>query len=234
MIDKKVALVTGANRGLGIEIARQLGRNGVLVVLGIRDAIYGVQIEEQLKGEGLDVVFHQLDVTNINSIQSGIELIKIKFGRLDILINNAGVLLDRDQSSFHIPVDIIKTTLETNTYGPLMLCQSAIPLMQENGYGRIVNVSSDMGLLSHMDGGYLAYRISKAALNTMTITLAREMSSGNILVNAMDPGWIKTDMGGGSAFRSVEEGADTVVYLATLPDASPSGLFYKDRTVIPW
>ena len=234
MTDKKVALVTGANRGLGLEISRQLGKLGICVVLGVQDAIYGVQSEESLRSEGIDAVFHQLDVTDINSIQSVVQLVQMRLGRLDILVNNAGILVDEGLSGLKISLDVIKETLDTNTYGPLRLCQEIIPLMQLRNYGRIVNISSEGGLYAEMVEGYLAFQISKAALNAVTVTLANEFSDSNILINAMSPGWVKTVNGGASAARTVEEGADTVVYLATLPDGSPTGKFFKDRVEIPW
>jgi NAD(P)-dependent dehydrogenase (short-subunit alcohol dehydrogenase family) len=155
-------------------------------------------------------------------------------GSIDSLINNAGVLFDEDRAGLYLSKDILNKTLETNTIGPLILMQKVIPIMQDNKYGRIVNVSTDMSLIRSMYSERLAYRISKSALNVMTKVLATEVSDDNILINAMSPGWVRTDMGGTNAPRSPEEVADTAVYLATLPDNGPSGCFFKDRKIVPW
>lgn len=135
---------------------------------------------------------------------------------------------------FKTRLDILDATLKTNFYGPLLLCQAFVPLMKRNKYGRIVNVSSGLGQLDSLGSGYPAYELSKAALNALTLSMARELRGTNVLINAMCPGWVRTDMGGWHAPRSVEEGADTVVWLATLPDGGPQGGFFRDRQPIPW
>jgi NAD(P)-dependent dehydrogenase (short-subunit alcohol dehydrogenase family) len=230
----RVAVVTGANRGIGLEVCRQLAGRGIHVILTSRDEGKGMAACQKLKGHGLDVRYHQLDVTDAASIHRLETFIQEKYGRLDILINNAGVGLDDQTSVFKMRLDILDATLKTNFYGPLLLCQAFVPLMKRNKYGRIVNVSSGLGQLDSLGSGYPAYELSKAALNALTLSMARELRGTNVLVNAMCPGWVRTDMGGRHAPRSVEEGADTVVWLATLPDGGPQGGFFRDRQPIPW
>ncbi len=233
------AVVTGANRGLGLETCRRLASAGLKVVLTSRDAHKGRTAAEGLRAEGLDVMSHPLDVMDPDSVQQLAEFIKKEWGRLDILVNNAGVLLDhRDAadttvaSVFKADLDTVRKTMETNLYGPMMLSQALIPLM--HGTGRVVNVSSGMGQLSDMNGGWPAYRLSKTALNALTRILADELKDTHIKVNSVCPGWVRTDMGGPHADRSVEEGAETIVWLATLPDDGPSGSFFRDKQRIPW
>jgi len=231
---QKVAVVTGANRGIGFEICRQLARLGIQVILTSRQEAAGQAACQKLKVEGLRVRFHQLDVTDPESVQRLAEFVKAEYGRLDILVNNAGVLLDEGVSVLVADLDTIRTTLETNTLGPARLCQAFVPLMQQQNYGRIVNMSSGWGQLSDTGPGQPGYRMSKTALNTLTVMLAAELVGTNILVNSMCPGWVRTDMGSPNADRSVEEGADTAVWLATLPDDGPTGGFFEDRKPIPW
>jgi NAD(P)-dependent dehydrogenase (short-subunit alcohol dehydrogenase family) len=235
----KVAVVTGANRGLGLETCRQLAHLGYEVVLTSRDQTKGEQAVQLLANEGLTVYYHPLAVTEPTSIQALADFLKSKFGRLDALVNNAGVLLDSVGSTtgiFQAQLDTLRTTMEVNVYGPLLLCQTLVPLMQ--GQGRIVNVSSGMGQLVAMTGGYPAYRLSKTALNALTRILADELHNPlqniNILVNAVCPGWVHTDMGGPNAPRTPAQGADSIVWLATLPEDGPTGGFFRDRQPIPW
>ncbi|MFH7029165.1 MAG: SDR family oxidoreductase [Heteroscytonema crispum UTEX LB 1556] len=242
--DKKIALVTGANKGLGFEISRQLAKNGIRVIIGARDAVKGQKAADKLKQEGLDVYFHQLDVTNIESIRETISWIKQEFGTLHILVNNAGINIEYPEqvSIFDVTADTVAHTLETNFYAPLQLTQLVISLMKESGYGRIVNMSSTLGSLT--DAGdpnsifasvlSPAYRISKTALNSLTVLFARELGDTNILVNSVCPGWVKTDMGTEAAPFTVEEGADTPVWLATLPDNGPNGGYFYQRQPLLW
>lgn len=245
---QRIAVVTGGNGGLGREITRQLALQGILVVLTARNAKKGLDTAQGFIREKLPVRFHQLDVTSSSSIDAlGIFLEK-EFGRCDILINCAGIFPDimRDGAcdhdrgdpdrALHVPLENIRTAMETNTYGPLLLSQRLVPLMQKNRYGRIVNISSGLGQLSDFEGKgeFVAYRISKTALNMVTLTLAAELKGTNILVNSVCPGWCKTDMGGPYALRSAQEGAEGVVYLATLPDTGPTGGFFRDRKPISW
>ncbi|GAB1545405.1 SDR family oxidoreductase [Scytonema sp. NUACC21] len=233
----RVAVVTGANRGIGFETCRQLAKNKSQVVLTSRNEAKGKASVNQLLAEGLDVFYHQLDVTQPESIGQLTNFISKKFGRLDVLVNNAAVYLDGSgggDSLLNAKVDTFRETMETNFYGPLKVCQALVPLMKQQNYGRVVNVSSGAGQLSDMHSGYPAYRVSKTALNALTRILAYELKGINVLVNAVCPGWVKTDMGGSNAPRTPEQGADTIMWLATLPDEGPTGGFFRDRKPLDW
>ncbi|MBI4396905.1 MAG: SDR family oxidoreductase [Elusimicrobia bacterium] len=235
--DPKNALVTGANRGIGFEICRQLARKGLRVVLASRNEPKGREACDKLRQEGLEVDLRVLDVKNFESIQKTRDSLIEKYGRLDVLVNNAGILLDSpgfDSSLFDTRPETVRQTVETNLIGPLILCQMFVPLMREKGYGRVVNISSGSGQFSEMEAGSPAYSLSKTALNALTKLLSLELQGTDVLVNAMCPGWVRTDMGGPSAPRSPEQGADTAVWLATLPKGGPQGSFFRDRKPIPW
>ena len=238
MVPKKIAVVTGANRGIGFEISRQLAKKDIQVILTSRNKTKGLITCQKLQEEGLEAIFHQLDVTDHLSIQALVDFIKKEYERLDILVNNAGIMLDKNDSEnasvLRTRLDTVKKTMETNTYGPLALCQVFIPIMKKNNYGRVVNISSGMGQLEEMNGNYTGYRLSKVSLNALTKILAGELKDCNILINSMCPGWVRTDMGGPNATRSIEEGAETAVWLATLPNGGPSGGFFRDKNLIPW
>ncbi len=236
---QQVALVTGSNRGIGFEIAKQLALNKIQVVLTSRNPTNGEAALRKLTRDGIKkVVFMQLDVSNQVSVDSLSNEVEKTFGRLDILVNNAAILIDRDDVvASNADLEIIKATLETNLIGAWRMCKAFIPLMKKNSYGRIVNVSSGAGQFEYMatSGGYWpAYSVSKASLNALTVMLASELTGTNILVNAVCPGWVRTDMGGPNATRSVEEGAATPVWLATLPDGGPTGQNYYDKKQISW
>jgi NAD(P)-dependent dehydrogenase (short-subunit alcohol dehydrogenase family) len=236
-MSKKIAVVTGGNRGLGLETSRQLAKQGYHVILTSRDSQKGQDAAQNLQKEGLSVTFHPLDVTSDESCHKLAEFIGQEFGKLDVLVNNAGILIDvnaGEDSIFNAKVDTIQTTLETNLYGVLRVTQALIPLMKNQNYGRIVNLSSILAQLKTMAGGYTGYRVSKTAVNSLTRILASELQGTNILVNSASPGWVKTDMGGQEAPLTIEQGVDTIVWLATLPDGSPSGGFYEDRQPIDW
>ncbi len=229
----RVALVTGANRGLGFETCQQLARLGFAVVLTARDQEKGEASAQKLRDEDLDVRFHPLDVTNEESIKRLAEFIEKEFGRLDALINNAGIFISEGSGNLmDDALDIFRRTLETNTFGPLNIIQKLVPLMQ--GEGRVVNLSSGMGQLTDMGNGSAAYRISKTALNAVTRLAANAIHGSNVKVNSACPGWVRTDMGGTGAPRSLEQGVETVIWLATLPDDGPSGGFFRDKKSIPW
>ncbi|HRF61617.1 MAG TPA: SDR family oxidoreductase [Candidatus Competibacter sp.] len=238
---KLIAVVTGANRGLGLETVRQLAKRDIRVIVTCRNASRGEAAFEKLLAEGLDVVFHALDVTLESSVAELGAFIHSRCGRVDILVNNAGVNLDShgtedagSASVFNASLETLSATLKANLYGPLLLAQELVPLMKQQHYGRIVNVSSGMGQLSEMEGKSPAYRISKTALNALTRILAAEARGFNILVNSVCPGWVRTDMGGPNAERTVEQGASGIVWAATLPDDGPSGGFFRDGQPIPW
>lgn len=235
----RIAVVTGANRGLGLETCRQLARLGLTVLLTSRDPAKGEAAAAALRADGLAVRVQPLDVTDADSVRRLAQYLHAEFGRVDVLVNNAGVFLDpldapdpAAASVLRAELDTVRRSMETNVYGPLRLCQALVPLMQ--GRGRIVNVSSGMGQLSDMNGCCPGYRFSKVALNALTRSLADELRGTGIKVNSVCPGWVRTDMGGRDATRPVEEGADSIVWLATLPDDGPSGGFFRDRKPIPW
>ncbi len=234
MAETRVALITGANRGIGFEIARQLARLGIIAVIGSRDLAKGHQAAEGFKSEGLDAPVVQLDVDDPSSIAKGVAEANSFFGRIDILVNNAGILTDKAKLVLEIDPAEVEALFRSNTIGPLRMIQAVAPGMKERGYGRIVNLSSKLAQLKDMAGGYPGYRISKTALNALTRVAAAEFGPGNIKVNAMSPGWVKTDMGGPDATRTVTEGADTAVWLATLPDDGPTGGFFDSRKAIAW
>jgi len=232
----RVALVTGANRGIGLEIARQLSGKGYLMVMGARNLAQGEAAAKTLSSKHASVFPAELDVTREATVEKLASKVASGFGRLDILVNNAGILIDESDRPTETKLETVRRTLETNLLGSWRLCQAFVPFMKRNNYGRIVNVSSSAGSLTEMPNSLYApaYSISKAALNALTIMLATELRASNILVNAVCPGWVRTDMGGRNAPRSVEEGADTAVWLATLPNTGPTGGFFRDRTKIPW
>jgi NAD(P)-dependent dehydrogenase (short-subunit alcohol dehydrogenase family) len=235
----QVAVVTGGNRGLGLETCRQLAQRGITVVLTSRSSDKGQVAVRQLHDDGLDVQFHVLDVTDSASVKALVHFLESQFRRLDILVNNAGVFIDSYDSTdpaqasiFSADIDTIRKTLETNTYGALRVARALIPLM--NGRGNIVNVSSGMGQLSDMNGCCPAYRLSKTALNAVTRIFADELKDSRIRINSVCPGWVQTDMGGPNADRSVAEGATGIVWAACLPEDGPTGGFFRDGQAIPW
>jgi NAD(P)-dependent dehydrogenase (short-subunit alcohol dehydrogenase family) len=236
---KKVAVVTGANRGIGFETCRQLAKRGMTVVLAARDEGKGRAAAERLRQEGLDVAFAPVDVSDDASVRGMARHIGKTHGRVDVLVNNAGIMIDggtRDDASgtgvLQAKIETLRRTMEVNVYGALRVTQALLPLMPKDG-ARIVNVSSGMGQLSDMNGGWPAYRMSKTALNALTRIFADELKETGIRVNSICPGWVKTDMGGAGATRTPEQGADTIVWLATGRDA-PTGGFFRDRKSIPW
>ena len=241
MASKKIALVTGGNRGIGYQVCKDLARKGFTVLLAARDTEKGQKAAESLKRDG-DVRFLPLDVSNERSIDAAFIRVQKEFGRLDVLVNNAGVFLDESShdpvdkyvSAFHADPKPIVDTFITNSLGPFLMCQKFIPLMIEGGGGRVINLSSGMGQLSEMEGTCPGYRMSKSALNAVTRIFATECERKKVSVNSVCPGWVKTDMGGPNAERPVEQGADTIVWLATDAEAKLTGGFYRDREVIAW
>jgi NAD(P)-dependent dehydrogenase (short-subunit alcohol dehydrogenase family) len=231
MENGRVALVSGGNRGIGLEVCRQLAGRGITVVMGSRDEEQGRAAADGLSG---NVAARQLDVADPESVERTSRSIEEEFGRLDVLVNNAGISNDDGQRGVDADLGRVKEALEANLFGAWRLCEIAVPLMKRNGYGRIVNVSTGLAALEDMGGGSPGYRISKTALNALTRILASELRGSGILVNAVNPGWVQTDMGGSGATRSVEEGADALVWAATLPNNGPTGGFFQDGRPIPW
>lgn len=239
MSKTRVAVVSGGNRGMGLEICRQLLSKGVSVAIGSRDSARGkkaaAQLAEEVQPEIARIMSFPLDVTRQESVTRFGAAVGDIFGSVDILVNNAGVMPEaREGKLEQTTPKMFREILDVNVIGAVMMCQTFVPFMKKLGYGRIVNMSSGLGQLERMGQGLPAYRISKAALNALTRTLAAELLRTGILVNAVSPGWVKTDMGGPNAERTVEEGVETAVWLCLLPSAGPTGSFFRDRKAIPW
>jgi len=232
---KRVAVVTGANKGIGLGVARRLAREGMRVILTARETAKGESACKDLLAEGWRTRFHALDVRDRSQADRLARWLDREFGRIDVLVNNAGILPDpRGSRVLDLSAETLREALETNVIGVLNVTQALVPLMKAGDYGRIVNVSSELGQLAEMGEGTPAYRISKTALNALTRMLAKALAGSHIKVNAMSPGWVRTDLGGPNAPRSVDEAADTVAWLATLGDDGPTGGFFKDRKPISW
>jgi len=232
MRNQKLALVTGGNKGIGFEVARQLARQGFRVFLAARNEKAGRAAVEKLREDG-NVIFLKIDISDANSIRAAAEEFSRQGDRLDVLVNNAGILLDKDKSALTLTPEIFETTLRTNTLGPWLVSQAFAPLLKKSEAPRIVNVSSGGGQLEDgADGWAPVYCVSKTALNGVTAQLAAALPK--CAVNSVCPGWVRTDMGGAGAARSVGEGAATIVWLATEAPHDLTGKFVKDRKVIPW
>lgn len=228
----KVILVTGANRGIGKETVRQLAKAGHQTILTGRNAAQVAEAQKQLASEGITADAQTIDIRDAASVAKLVAYVGEKYGKLDVLVNNAGVFLDGKDKA-RSTVQDIRETFETNTVAPFQLIEAFRPLLKKSGDARIVNLSSGMGALGEMNGGTPAYRISKTALNAVTRIFANDLAGDNISVNSVCPGWVKTDMGGAGATREVEKGAETVVWLATA-DKVPSGKFLRDKKEIAW
>ena len=227
----RVALVSGGNRGIGLEIVRQLADGGITTILGSRDEESGRKAADGLPS---NVVVRGLDVSDEKSVGRLASFVEDEVGRLDVLVNNAAISNDDGQRGVDADLERVREALETNLFGAWRLCEVAIPLMQSHGYGRIVNMSTGMAALEDMGGGSPGYRVSKTGLNALTRILASELRGSGILVNSVEPGWVQTDMGGSRAPRLVEEGAEGAVWAATLPNNGPTGGFFRDRRPIAW
>jgi NAD(P)-dependent dehydrogenase (short-subunit alcohol dehydrogenase family) len=243
MSSKRIALVTGANKGIGFETARQLAEKDITVLLGARDEKRGLEATEKLKKTGLDVQFLRLDVNDPTSQDDAAKFIADKFGKLDILVNNAGVARDFGVPASKGTAEQWRETFDTNLFSLISLTQKLLPLIKKSDAGRVVNLSSILGSLTlNSDpnstlgdsNSTTAYHASKAALNMFTVHLANELKNTPVKVNAAHPGWVKTDMGGEAAPLGVEEGAKTSVWLATLPKDGPTGGYFHNGEALPW
>ncbi len=229
----QIALVTGANRGIGFEVCRQLARQGFVVLLTARDAAKARMAARKLGKVGT-VKSLLLDVADARSIEKAVAEVSNRYGHLDILINNAGINYDTWETVENADINgTVMETITTNLLGPWRVCQAFLPLLGKSHAGRIVNVSSESGSLAHMGAGPPAYQVTKAALNALTRTFAGELGETRILVNAVCPGWVATDMGGAGG-RAVADGAAGIVWAATLPDNGPTGGFFRDGKPLPW
>ena len=237
----KVALVTGANKGIGLEIARQLAQQGCTMLVSARDQQRGEDAAQKLQSEGLDARFLHLDVTDQSTIDAAAERIEKEFQKLDILVNNAAIGLDRTPPS-QLDMDILRRTYDTNVFGVFAVTKAMLPLLKKAEAGRIVNMSSGLGSLtqaSDPNGPFaavnlLAYNSSKTAVNALTVQFATELRATPIKVNAADPGYVATDLNEHRGYRTVEQGATAPVRLATLPADGPTGGYFDEDGVVPW
>jgi NAD(P)-dependent dehydrogenase (short-subunit alcohol dehydrogenase family) len=245
MADDKVALISGANKGIGLETGRQLGKLGYTVLLGSRDALKGEVAARQLRHEGIDARVVKLDVVRQSDIDAAAAMIEGEFGKLDVLVNNAGVMIEKGwtkNTTSETTLENLRATFETNLFAVFALTKAMLPLLQKSEAARVVNVSSILGSVSLQatkgsptySTKLFAYNASKAGLNMLTISLAHELRHTKIKVNSAHPGWVKTDLGGSAAPMNVVDGAKTEVELATLGEDGPTGGFFHDGKEIPW
>ncbi|MBR8833759.1 MAG: SDR family oxidoreductase [Stigonema ocellatum SAG 48.90 = DSM 106950] len=234
--EKRVAVITGSNKGLGFEIAKKLAKlDNIQAIISSRDEAKGLEAREKLAQQGLDVDYLPLDITDDKSVENFASMLRKQYGRVDILVNNAGVNPAREAEESSVltaKLDTVISTFAVNTVGPLRMCQALIPIMKDHNYGRIVNVSTEMASLNSIANDFYpiapSYRLSKIGLNGLACLLAKELKGTNILINNYSPGWMKTDIGGSNAPLTAEEGAETAIYLATLPDGGPQGGFFAE------
>ena len=246
MADKRIALVSGANRGLGLEISRQLVAQGYAVIMGSRDITLGEAAAETLRDRETELHVVRLDVTDPTSIAAAVNTIDERFGVLDVLVNNAGVLMESwGTLPSEITLEQMRATFEVNYFGLFEMTRACLPLLRKSTAGRIVNMSSDMASIGTIDDPNSvvyavwapAYQASKSAVNALTVLFAKQLKDTGIKVNSASPGWARTAMGGDEAPLSAAEGADTAVWLATLPDDGPSGAFFsssRSRGAMEW
>lgn len=243
MSDQKIALITGANKGLGFETARQLGRQNIKVLVGARNETRGQAAAEKLRAEGFEAEFVLLDVSDEKTHEAAAKYIEENYGKLDILVNNAGIVLETlIRTPSDVSLDVLRKTFDTNFFGVIAVTKTFLPLIKKSNAGRIVNVSSGLGSLAqnadanwdYKDVKPLAYNSSKTALNAFTVILAHELKDTNILVNSADPGYTATDLNGNQGTKTVEEGASVITELATLDESGGSGSFFDDQGIVPW
>ena len=240
----RVALITGANKGIGYEISHQLGAQGIIVLVGARDRAKGEEAAVKLCAEGIEAAAIQLDVTDQASINAAVAFIEKTYGKLDILVNNAGISIPEGRAlPSELDVDVLKKTYDTNVFGVFAVTKAMLPLLRRSEAGRIVNVSSSVGSLTKISyptsyfatmPPILAYCSSKTALNAITVAFAKELRDTNIKVNAVDPGYVATDLNNHSGFLTTEQGAAAPVTFATLPVDGPTGGFFEAEGAIPW
>lgn len=234
MNPRRVAIVTGSNRGLGRAIAGGLAERGLHVVICARDERAAADVADELTGQGLAASAHQLQITDPASVARCVADVAGQLGRVDVLVNNAAIAIDRGQAAAGPDFEKVQATLDANLLGAWRCCAAAIPEMRRNGYGRIVNITSHLGSITTMAGTNVSYRVSKAGLNALTRILAAELADTGILVNAASPGRINTRMVYGEAERTPQEGADTPIWLATLSDDGPTGGLFYERRPLGW
>jgi NAD(P)-dependent dehydrogenase (short-subunit alcohol dehydrogenase family) len=241
MANNKVALISGANKGIGREIARQLGLQGITVIVGARDEGRGREAAQALGKEGIDAHFVRLDVTNEGSIAKAAASIGREFGRLDILVNNAAIAIDNGPPT-GVDIEVLRRTYDTNVFGVFAVTKAMLPLLRKSEAGRIVNMSSGLGSLKQTSDpawafagvNFLAYNSSKTAVNALTVQFANDLKGTPIKVNAADPGYVATDLNQHRGPRTVQQGATAPVRLATLPDSGPSGGYFNEDGPVPW
>ncbi len=242
MTDKKIALITGANKGLGFETARRLANQNVEVLIGARDETRGREAAEKLQNEGFDAEFILIDVTDKKTLEAAAKYVEETFGKLDILVNNAGIAVEYGTEPGEIDMEKIRQTFDTNFFGAVAVTGAFLPLIKKSDGGRIVNVSSGLGSLaqnSDPDWDFsavkpIAYNSSKAALNMFTVILAHELKDAKIKVNSADPGYTATDLNHNSGLKTVEQGASIIFDLATLPNDGATGGYFDDQGIVPW
>ena len=242
MIAERIALITGANKGIGLQVSRELAILNHIVLIGARSKTRGTEIETKFIEEGLKAVFVGIDVTDHATIRAAANLISERYGRLDVLINNAGIALDAGKSPSQISMETLRKTFETNVFGAFAVIQTMLPLLRKSDAGRIVNISSGLGSLTqNSDSNYefanvklVAYNSSKATLNAFTVQFAHELKDTSIKINSADPGFTATDLNNHRGTRTVEQAARIVVRLATLPESGPTGEFFDENGKVPW
>ena len=242
MNSKRIALITGANKGIGLQVSRELALLGHTVLIGARSKARGTEVEKNFTEEGLHAVFVPIDVTDHSTIEAAANLIGERFGRLDVLINNAGIALETGAPPSQVSMETLRKTFETNVFGAFAVLQTMLPLLRKSEAGRVVNMSSGLGSLTqNSDPNYefapvklLAYNSSKTTINAFTVQLAYELKDTSIKVNSADPGFTATDLNNHSGTRTVQQAARIVVRLATLPESGPTGGFYDENGRVPW
>jgi NAD(P)-dependent dehydrogenase (short-subunit alcohol dehydrogenase family) len=237
----RVALITGANKGIGLEIARQLGRRGVTTLIGARDEGHGQEAASRLRDEGIDACFVRLDVTDRVTIDAAATNVGREFGKLDVLVNNAGIFIE-DVPPSQLEIEVLRRTYDTNFFGAFAVLKAMLPLLKKSNAGRVVNMSSGIGSLTlagdpdyeFAQANVLALSSSKTALNAITVQFAKELRGTPIKINSADPGYVATDLNNHAGYRTVEQGATVAVRLATLPADGPTGGFFDENGALPW